>query len=165
MNRTVIALALMASVSPVAARDESKAERYKCSQETRVCVRKMAQTLSNKGWVGIEMTHDTSTDTMTVRKVIEGSPAEAAGFKPGDVMAALNGIPYTLESKAALKKAYSGLNPGDKVVYTVHREGSEVDLTVELANIPEALRAQWIGRHMLEGHAHEEEEEAEEGSP
>ena len=164
MKKTLIALALAISVPPLSAGEKS-GEHYKCTQEAKTCLRAMAHKLHNKGWVGLDLDHDAGSQTMTVRKVFEGSPAEAAGFQPGDVLMAMNGIRYTHENRPALKKAYAALVPGNTVTYTVKRESTEVDLSVVLGQVPERLMAQWIGQHMLEHHVDEDSPEETEGSP
>ncbi|MEE8138506.1 MAG: PDZ domain-containing protein [Thermoanaerobaculia bacterium] len=164
MKKTLTALALAAFLAPLAA-GEPKAKHYTCQQEAVACLRAMAHKLHNKGWVGLDLDHDAATHTLTVREVIEGSPAEAAGFQPGDVLVAMNGLRYSHENRPALKKAYAALVPGNTVTYTVKREGTEVDLSVVSGQVPERLMAQWIGQHMLEHHVDEAGEEAKKASP
>ncbi len=152
MRKTLTALAMALAASPLIA-GEPEGDHPKCQAEAKACLTAMAHKLHHKGWVGIEMVLDASTHAMVVRKVIEDSPAAAAGFLAGDVLAALNGTPYTQENRAALKRTYAGLVPGDTANYKVMRDGEEVELEVKLAKVPENLKAQWVGQHMLEHHA------------
>jgi C-terminal processing protease CtpA/Prc len=158
MRKTLTALAMALALNPLSA-GEPEGDHPKCQAEAKACLTAMAHKLDHKGWVGIEMVLDASTQAIVVRKVIEDSPAAAAGFLVGDVLAALNGTPYTQENRAALKRTYAGLVPGDAATYTVIRGGVEVELEVKLAEIPETLKAQWIGKHMLENHADAAERE------
>lgn len=122
----------------------------KCTASTQDCLNKMTQNLQNRGWVGIEMDNEGGAYTMVVTKVIEGSPAEAAGFKPGDVLVAVNGIAFSDENEKQLKDAQYAMVPGADFTYTVARRGSNVDLDVELGHIPDAVMAQWVGGHMMD---------------
>ena len=157
--RTVVSIAaiclLVAATVPAVA-----GEAYKCDAETEACLEAMASKLQKKGWVGLEMDYDEATGALTVAKVIPDSPAQAAGFKAGDVLAGYNGIAYTAENKAAIKEAHNAMRPGQTVSYTVKRNDEPVELTVKLAGIPETVMAQWIGQHMLMAHVdHETEKE------
>lgn len=148
----ICVLALAAMVAPLAAGEE------KCSEDAATCLRHMADKLKTRGWVGLELDH-TAEGAMVVKKVIGDSPAQAAGFQAGDVLAALDGVAYGEENKAALKAAYAKVIPGHTVTYTVRRGGESIDLPVELAKLPETVMAQWIGHHMLAYHLGEEPED------
>jgi len=122
----------------------------KCTASTQDCLNQMAKNLENKGWVGIEMENEGGDDRMVVTKVVEGSPAEKAGFKPGDVLVAVNGIAFSDENEKKIKNAQHAMVPGADFTYTVARRGSKVDLNVELGQIPDNVKAQWIGGHMMD---------------
>lgn len=124
---------------------------YECTKSTQECLNAMAEKLQKRGWVGIELDKDEDAGTMTVKRVVSDSPAQAAGFKIGDQLVAVNGIRYNDESKKeALQKAYDAMTPGAQVTYTVSRSGYEKDLDVKLGKLPEEVLAQWIGGHMIE---------------
>ncbi len=146
-----LVLALAAAL-PLAAGD------YKCNESTDTCLKMMAEKLRGRGWVGIEM-DEAEDGTLTVKKVIPGSPAEAAGFQAGDALAAMNGVRFSKENEASLKETYKSFTPGNTVNYTVARGDSEVDLEIKLASLPETVMAQWIGQHMLEHHLKSGEKE------
>ena len=57
---------------------------------------------------------------LEVKKVVEGTPGERAGFRPGDVIMAVDGD--AVPSYAALKEFFSKLKAGDKVVITYRRK-------------------------------------------
>jgi putative serine protease PepD len=62
---------------------------------------------------------------------VPGSPAEAAGIRPGDVLVALDGVPIAdLRGYSAALKARQ---PGEEVELTVRRDGEEMVLTATLA--------------------------------
>lgn len=65
-----------------------------------------------------------------VEAVLEGSAAEKAGLKVGDIITAMDGsaVSSTSELSAAMKQHKAG----DTVTLTVYREGNRVDLTATL---------------------------------
>ncbi len=151
------ALLLLAAAVPAIAGDYKK-----CDQPAEACVKAYAEKLHSRGWVGIEM--DTNEDgTMLIVRVVPDSPAEAAGFEAGDVLASFNGVAYKEENKQALQEASKTMQPGKTVTYAIVRNGSRMDLEVELGSIPETVMAQWIGQHMLMAHLDEPEDEVSEG--
>jgi len=125
-------------------------EHKKCPYTTQECLDKMATMMKDTGWVGIDMDVDEATGTMTIKKVFSGSPAEASGIQVGDVLFALNGVKFGKESKEALKKARQDWKPGQKVTYTMLRNGMEHKVDLTLAPWPADMLAGYIGGHMLE---------------
>ncbi len=118
----------------------------KCAQEAKEHREKMTAEFKQKGWLGIE-TEKAADGRYAVAAVEAGSPAEAAGFRAGDVLLALNGTDLYAEDKTALKKAKSALRPGSEVEYTVERAGEKAWLTATLAPVPEAVLARWLDEH------------------
>lgn len=143
MRRSLLVSVMAVLVAMPLAAGEGK----KCSHSTQECLDYMASNTKDRGWVGIEYDQE----TMKVTRVMPDSPAEAAGFKDGDVMTAVNGIAFGEENSAKLKKLE--WKPGATMTYTVNRQGSPTTLAVTLAPIPEQVLAQWVGTHMIEGHA------------
>jgi S1-C subfamily serine protease len=89
-----------------------------------------------------------------ILKVEQGTPAAKAGLQPariarngdlilGDVIRAVDGTP--VESVAALIALLDGHAIGDRIVLTVHRNGSEVQVPVQLGAGHRATDA-WDGR-------------------
>jgi serine protease DegQ len=66
--------------------------------------------------------------------VVEGSPAEAAGFREGDVIVAIDGEEIAIPED--LFSYLRGKEPGDEVTVTVNREGEEVEITARLTDLP-----------------------------
>jgi S1-C subfamily serine protease len=124
----------------------------KCEMEAEECLAIMAKKFKGRGWVGLEMDVDEKTGTMTVTRVVPGSPAYSSGFQTGDVLVAVNGVKFADEDKAAMKKAQGDWKPGQRVTYTVKRNSGERRLYVTLGEMPRHVLAQWIGNHMLEYH-------------
>ena len=63
-----------------------------------------------------------------IRSVEQGGPAEQGGLRANDIVTAVNG--ETIESYEDLKKIVSDSEPGDKLNFTVYRQGETVSLTV-----------------------------------
>ena len=124
-------------------------EYGKCTADTQTCLDMMVTKLKDRGWVGLELDSE-GMEYMVVKRVVSGSPAEAAGFKIGDQLVALNGIEMTEENGEALHEAKSAMAPGKQVTYEVERNGAARELTVTLATVPDDVLAAVIGRHMLD---------------
>lgn len=67
-----------------------------------------------------------------VRDFTENSAGEAAGVKKGDVVVKVDG--RSINSIPELQQSIGLHRPGDKVIITVNRDGSEKDFTVTLRN-------------------------------
>jgi predicted metalloprotease with PDZ domain len=124
----------------------------KCTASTQECLDYMVKTYKKRGWVGLELDKDKKggTRSLFVTRVVPGSPAEAAGFRIGDRLVALNGIELTEANEKALSAIYKKMVPGKQVTYRVERKGGMRELTVTLATLPDDVLAQWVGRHMLD---------------
>jgi S1-C subfamily serine protease len=76
-----------------------------------------------------------------VGSVKSGSPAEAAGILPGDVITAVGA--YTLDGGAEqFRRAVSARRPGDTMSLTVWRDAAPVDVAVVFPMSDSASRAQ-----------------------
>ena len=67
-----------------------------------------------------------------VAMVNEGSAADEAGIKPGDIITAVND--KEVDSSPRLQELIAGYRPGDKVQITLNRSGSAKELQVTLKN-------------------------------
>lgn len=63
-----------------------------------------------------------------IRSVEQGSPAEQAGLRANDIVTAIDG--ETITGFEDLKKIISASEPGDKLDFTVYRQGETVTITV-----------------------------------
>jgi predicted metalloprotease with PDZ domain len=154
MLTTKVTLALLLPVVPLWAGDE---EHKQCEQSAAVCAETMKEQFSKRGWVGINMDYDQKAGVTVVSNVVANSPAERAGFAKGDVLRGLNGVEYNEENEKLLKEQYASFQPGSIAIFTVGRDGKNLDLEVQLESIPEAILAQWIGQHVMEYHKAEAE--------
>lgn len=70
-----------------------------------------------------------------------GKNAKAAGFKPGDVLIAINDTQFS--DLDELKRFISGSKPGDVVTFTILRNGSEeMDIKLKLEEMPKDLKGE-----------------------
>ena len=127
-------------------------EGHKCKHDTQSCLNMMADHYKDRGWVGIEMDVDEDTKVMTITRVVPDSPAYESGFQTGDVLVAVNHVRYGEADEKVLKKAQGKWVPGQKVTYTVKRNGREKDLHLTLGELPKHILHQWVGMHMMEYH-------------
>lgn len=122
----------------------------KCAeQHTQASYEQMAKKWAAKGYLGIE-TEKNAQGAYAVKKIEPGSPAERAGFRPGDVLVALNGARFGADNKEAVAKAKASLGPGKTATYTVARAGKEQTLTPTLSEVPREVLAQWVGEHVID---------------
>ena len=70
-----------------------------------------------------------------VEGVVEGSPAERAGMKKGDVIVAVGDQPVA--TPPDLTRRIAGTAPGTRVALTVVRDRKRVQLAVELGRLPD----------------------------
>jgi serine protease Do len=95
-----------------------------------------------RGFLGIDMQEEISDSLVKefklphrngilVAAVVDGSSADKAGIKPGDMIVELEGKPF--EDRAALRTAISNMAPGAKVTVKLFRNGEPKDVTITLA--------------------------------
>ena len=125
----------------------SSGPKEKCPYTTQDCLNHMASRLKASGWIGIEY-EPAEGGTITVQKVVPGSPAEKAGLQPGDVLFSINGVEIRNENNAALMKI--DRRPGQTLHYVVKRNGVGKPIDIVLGQWPADLLAKYIGEHMLE---------------
>jgi len=92
----------------------------------------------------------TNTQGALVSQVVEGSAAEKAGLKAGDVVTAINGKP--VKDAAGLRNAIGLLGIGDRVDIALLRDGKPRRVTAVIGERDAAAEAQAAGLHSgLEG--------------
>jgi serine protease Do len=97
-----------------------------------------------RGWFGVTVQPVTEelarqfglTDIkgVLVSDVVDGGSAEKAGIKRGDIIIKYNG--KEADTPIALRNMVAATLPGKKVTVVVVREGKEVSLTVDIAELP-----------------------------
>jgi serine protease Do len=93
-----------------------------------------------RGYVGVnfqeldpdaaENLHIKTTVGLYVNDIVEGSGAEQAGIKKGDIISKVEG--QTVYESSDLQERVGRLQPGDKIRLTVLRDGAEKNFTVTL---------------------------------
>ena len=92
-----------------------------------------AATSHSRAWLGVD-TSSAAVGGVTVDSVERGSPAAAAGIKPGDVITALDTQP--IATPAILLSAIDGMQPGERVELQLRRGGTAYTADVVLASRP-----------------------------
>lgn len=99
----------------------------------------IAVTQTARGWVGIwvdytmALVEGDERTVVVVKEVVRGSPAQAAGIRPGDTLTHVDGQPISQEVFATLTRT---LEPGDLVRLTIHRNDREREVLLEAASRP-----------------------------
>ncbi len=97
-----------------------------------------------RGWLGVtiqdinesmaEGMNLNSTDGTIVGSVVEGSPAEKAGLKTGDVIIKLNG--QKVKNTVELRNNIASTQPNTTVTLQVIREGMQKTIRIKLGELP-----------------------------
>jgi len=82
------------------------------------------------GGVEVGLVLDDDEESPTVKKVVEGGPAERAGFKAGDVITKFDG--ETIHATDDLTQMLNGSEPGQKIEVEVLRGDKSVKLSITL---------------------------------
>ena len=120
----------------------------KCTADAQTCLNHFSS-YKEKGWHGLKYEANDKGD-LVVKSVVAGSPAEKSRFQVGDILVSLNGA--KMSDKEAVKKAKGEWMPGSLVTYSVLRGGTEQQVVVTLAPMPEEAYAEMVGQHMIENH-------------
>ncbi|MCE9522526.1 MAG: Do family serine endopeptidase [Alphaproteobacteria bacterium] len=97
-----------------------------------------------RGWLGVQIQSlsEDSADALGLRdtngalvgEVIDGSPAEKAGIKQGDVVLKMNGTP--IKDNRDLSRKVAALQVGQTAAFTVWRDNKETSFNVTIAKRP-----------------------------
>jgi S1-C subfamily serine protease len=87
----------------------------------------------NRGWLGV-LCQDDGGAGATVTTVIPGSPASAAGLRPGDVVEAVDS--HLVASLADLQARLYALTPGTRLQITFVRAGGVATTDATLVSLP-----------------------------
>ena len=136
----MFSLAFLLSL-PVPAGEHGK----KCDKPVQDCLNSMVVELKSTGFIGIEF-KENKDGSLTIKKVIEGTPAEKAGIQAGDVFVSINGLQFNKKNHEAISKFKK---PGKEVTCVIKRGGSERSIKMVLAPMPADVMAKYIGEHML----------------
>lgn len=157
VNASCLAALLALVASPPSAAEEA---RYldpppSCEGSTLgECAEQLTEAIGKKGMIGLglrcgaaprEGSSSGSEESVVfvAGLVVEGGAAAEAGLEQGDRIVAINGIRATAANIDELHRIDDVLYPGDRVRYTVLREGTEVEIEVVAVPInTEILRFQ-----------------------
>ncbi len=92
-----------------------------------------AAATGSRAWLGIDVTSSAYGGVMVV-DVFPGSPAQAAGMEPGDVITRINGHPVFAPSDVT--SAIAGRHPGDRLKLQFQGSGTTYTANVPLATPP-----------------------------
>jgi S1-C subfamily serine protease len=97
--------------------------------------------LTSAAFLGVDYGLDVATPGIVITRVLPGSPAEKAGLRAKDVVAAVNG--RLLDTPNPFYDAVSRGLPGDTVRFTVRRggEAAPVELRATLTSRPQRWSA------------------------
>ncbi len=107
---------------------------------------------ANRGWLGVQIGQITSmgdsevtreSDGLKILNVAAGSPAEAAGFQQGDVVIEVNDVGLDGEVGGLVEVISSGA-PGDRMKFTVLRDGERRNIVANLGSRAEMGNVNWI---------------------
>lgn len=146
MRRLVGVLAVAAAMGfalPAAA------EKPRCPLDVSTCLMEYAK-MKERPWVGVLLDQDTTSGVITVTEVSPDSPAAKAGWRAGDVVISLEGLPPVEGRKLLAGKA--GWKTGAEVRYRIRRGKREMDTPVRLGHMSDEQLARMIGDHMVEAH-------------
>ena len=85
-------------------------------------------------FAGVMLRKDDETNAAAVVSAFEGSPAAKAGLKKGDVVVKVGGV-ATADLQSTIK-AVRAAKPGDKLEFTITRDGKELAITVTVGVMP-----------------------------
>jgi serine protease DegQ len=97
-----------------------------------------------RGWIGVEAQEITNelaesfglpgTEGALIAGVLRGSPADAGGIKPGDILLAVDGRP--VKDPQIMLDLIASQKPGDSVLFKLRRQKALLDATVKIGTRP-----------------------------
>lgn len=146
--------AALGSISPLIA---GGGKKDVCPGKLEECLESLANRMKSSGWVGVELEIDDEKKLYTIVKVLESSPAEAAGIQIGDRLLAVNGVPFAEFRNEMLVGKCDAWKPGESVTYTIKRGDVDRTIRLVLAPMPAEVLARYIGEH-IQKHAGQNED-------
>jgi len=101
-----------------------------------------------RGWIGVEAQEITTdiaesfgmqdTNGALIAGVQRGSPADAGGVKPGDILLAVNG--KDVKDPQAMLDLIANLKPGDTIPFKLRRQNAAIDAAIRIGKRPPQRR-------------------------
>lgn len=97
------------------------------------------------GFFGVGFTHnrDAREQWLTVRIIVPGGPAQAAGIRVGDVITAIDGNPIRFANMAEVMALLSRIKPQQRVEVTIVRGGKSTKRTLTAIRMPDEYWERW----------------------
>jgi carboxyl-terminal processing protease len=105
-------------------------------------VGKTEEVISGK-YVGVGVQLDSKDDEAVVSAPLDGSPAEQAGIKPGDVLVSVDGESVQGEELEEVAEKVRGVE-GSQVELTVLRDGEEYEFSMERAELEVPVASSYL---------------------
>jgi ketosteroid isomerase-like protein len=127
----------------------SEARReYEQLLNARHTLNEMARGLRQRTYIGLDGDWDDAAGGFRVSEFAEGTSAEEAGVRIGDLLIKVNGIP--LADQEAFRADAANRRPGREAEITVLRDGTEHTMTLTLMAATEKMIAEELGKFLLE---------------
>lgn len=133
-----IALVLALGLTPLAAAT--------CPYPAQECLDELAK-MRNRGYAGVDLDSEAAAG-WTVTQVQAGTPAASAGIRVGDVLLTIGGV--RLGDEQDMPRLRDIMTPGNKVEFTILRDGKEKTFRLELIRMPDDVFERFVGEHMLQ---------------
>jgi C-terminal processing protease CtpA/Prc len=103
------------------------------------------------GWVGLTVTSQRNEQEqwLVVEAMAPGGPAERAGFRKDDVITRIDGKPLRFADDMALLDFLGRIKPGQKIRWTVRRDGTVAERDLVAAAMSDAVYERWKANVIL----------------
>ncbi|HEU5162674.1 MAG TPA: PDZ domain-containing protein [Thermoanaerobaculia bacterium] len=143
--KTLIALLLSSAISPAVLAGEP------CPLPARECEAQIRQMLGGRRYLGVRF--EKTRYGIMIRSVVEGSPAEAAGFLRDDLIVSVNGRNVTRIEIKELKELFRQKAGRDgTLTFVVTRYGQIRRLHAKLGAMPKAAIDKIVEAHLRDAH-------------
>lgn len=145
LPKILIALVLSSAIPQVGVAREA------CPLPARECETQIRQMLSERRYLGVRF--EKTRYGIIIRSVVEGSPAEAAGFLPDDLIISVNRRMVTRAEIKELKALFREKAGEDgKLAFVVARYGQIRRVHARLGSMPKEAIDRIVEAHLRDGH-------------
>ncbi|HJT17080.1 MAG TPA: PDZ domain-containing protein [Thermoanaerobaculia bacterium] len=145
--RNLQVLVAIVSLFAVAAHAD---DRKKCTTPPAECERIIRQMLSGRRYLGVQIVE--LNPGLAVKSIVEDSPAERAGFIPGDRLMAVNGTSTKDASIDDFKKILSEASKTGRLWMIVQRHGILKPVEARMEPYTKAQIDKIVAQHLAEAH-------------